>query len=66
MLDKLEQIHAEVIETRKQVNVVEQLIRAIADFINSIVAAFGGGQVKPIMTSVITSVPNTTENVTGP
>ena len=62
MLDKLEQIHAEVIETRKQVNVVEQLIRAIADFINSIVAAFGGGQVKPIMTSV----PNTTGNVTGP
>ena len=44
MLDKLEQIHEEIIETQRQVGVVEQLIRSIINFINSLVAAFGGGQ----------------------
>jgi hypothetical protein len=53
MLDKLEQIRTEIVKTREQVGVIEQLIKAIIDFINSIVAAFGGGRVGPI-------------NVTGP
>jgi len=51
MLDKLEEIHEEVRETRREVNIVEQLVRSIIDFINSIVAAFGGGRVTPIETT---------------
>lgn len=50
MLDKLEEIHEEVRETRREVNVVEQLVRSIIDFFNSVVAAFGGGRVTPIET----------------
>jgi len=50
MFDKLEEIHEEIRETRRDVNIVEQLVRSIIDFFNSIVAAFGGGQVTPITT----------------
>ncbi|MFH1229205.1 MAG: hypothetical protein V1678_02140, partial [Candidatus Aenigmatarchaeota archaeon] len=51
MLDKLEQIREEIVKTREQVNVIQQLIRGIIDFFNSIAAAFGGGQVSPINTT---------------
>ncbi len=56
MLNKLEDIHAEIKATREQVNVVVKMIRSIIDFFNSIVRAFGGGRVTPV---------NVTENATG-
>lgn len=54
MLDKLEEIRREVVETHGQVNIVEQLIRSIINFINSIVAVFGGGQVGQMNVTGIT------------
>lgn len=51
MLAKLDQIHTEVTKTGKEVAVIEQLLRAIIGFFNSLVAAFGKGQVAPINTT---------------
>ncbi len=47
---EIKETHAEVIETRKQVDTLAQWIKSIIDFINSLVASFGGGQISPIKT----------------
>lgn len=47
---EIKETHTEVIETRKQVDVLGQWIKSIIDFINSLVASYGGGQVSPIKT----------------
>ena len=54
---EIKETHAEIIETREQVDVLAQWIKAIVDFINSIVVAFGGGQVSPIQAPVSLTTP---------
>ncbi|MFA4820108.1 MAG: hypothetical protein WC613_04080 [Candidatus Aenigmatarchaeota archaeon] len=49
---EIKETHAEVIETRKQVDMLGQWIKAIVDFINSLVASYGSGQVSPINVAV--------------
>ncbi|MBI5347274.1 MAG: hypothetical protein HZB66_01545 [Candidatus Aenigmarchaeota archaeon] len=54
---EIKETHREIIETRQQVDVLAQWLKAIVDFINSIVASFGGGQVAPIQAPVSPTTP---------
>ncbi len=48
MLDKLENIRKEITGVRNDVNVVQNMLTAMINFINSVASLFGRGQVSPI------------------
>lgn len=57
MMKKLEQIHTDIKETKKEVDVVQGMVQGIIDFINSIIGRFMAQPAQPKIVVINTTAP---------